>query len=134
MLESKPQQRIFVMFSSFFLFLTLQMAFAHEKGGDSGVIIRLGGEVVPADQLQTPKITHTGTPISLDVINADIHGLIRMFSEHSGVNFIIAEDVQGKVSARVDDIPWDQAFVAILSSQGLIAVNFGDIIVIQNRD
>ena len=122
------------MFSSFFLFLTLQMPFAHENGEDSGIIIRLGGEVLPANQLPPPKMKYVGTPISLDVINADIHDLVRMFAEHSGVNFIIAEGVQGKVSARVENIPWDQAFVAILSSQGLIAVTFGDIIVVQNRD
>ena len=65
------------------------------------------------------------------MLNADIHSLIRLFSAHSGQNFIIAEGVQGKVSARIENAPWDQALAAILSSQGLVAVNIGEIIIIQ---
>lgn len=120
------------MFSSFFL-LSLQLAAAHEPSSDVGFIIKLGGEVISADQLQTSKYEFSGKPISLDVINADIHSLIRLFSAHSGQNFIIAEGVQGEVSAQIENAPWDQALAAILSSQELVAVNIGEIIVIQQR-
>ena len=118
------------MFSSFFV-ISLHLASAQESSSDEAIIIKLGGEVISADELRASQHQFSGKPISLDVLNADIHSLIRLFSAHSGQNFIIAEGVQGKVSARIENAPWDQALAAILSSQGLVAVNIGEIIIIQ---
>jgi type IV pilus assembly protein PilQ len=55
----------------------------------------------------------------LDFENADIHSVIRIFAEVSGRNFILDESVKGRVTVRLQDVPWDQALAAILLSQGL---------------
>lgn len=119
------------MFSSF-LVLSQQLAMAQEPSNTSDIIIRLGGEVISAEQLGVSQQRFTGKPISMDVLNADIHSLIRSFSAYTDRNFIIGEGVKGKVSVTVEQVPWDQVLTAILSSQGLVAINIGEIIVIQN--
>ena len=57
--------------------------------------------------------------VNLDFENADIHSVIRIFAEVSGRNFILDDSVQGRVTVRLQDVPWDQALAAILLSQGL---------------
>ena len=118
------------MFSPFFI-LSLSPAFAESATDTSAVLIKLGGEVISADQQNLQTSTFTGKPISIDLLHADIHSLIRLFAAHTGRNFIISEGVQGTVSVKIENAPWDQALAAILSSQGLVAINIGEITVIQ---
>ncbi|MCB9777118.1 MAG: secretin and TonB N-terminal domain-containing protein [Alphaproteobacteria bacterium] len=72
------------------------------------------GEVVQA--------APTAPPISIDVVDADIRSVLRLFGEHAGVNFVLDDSVQGRVTATLKDVPWDQALAAILLTQGLGAV------------
>ena len=57
--------------------------------------------------------------VNLDFENADIHSVIRIFAEVSGRNFILDESIQGKVTVRFYNVPWDEALAAILMSKGL---------------
>lgn len=95
---------------------------------DGGVIIRLGGQVAPAAQAAAPPppLPNTHRTVSLDLQDADIHSVLRLFAEVSGLNFVASDDVQGKVTVVMHDVPWDAALMAILHSKGLTAQRFGD--------
>lgn len=62
---------------------------------------------------------YTGEKISLDFQNADIHDILRLLAEVSGLNVITGPDVQGSVTTRMIDVPWDQALDVILKINGL---------------
>ena len=68
--------------------------------------------------LTVQNTNHVPT-VNLDFENADIHSVIRIFAEVSGRNFILDDSVKGRVTVRLQDVPWDQALAAILLSQGL---------------
>ena len=67
----------------------------------------------------TRQNTNHVPTVNLDFENADIHSVIRIFAEVSGRNFILDDSVKGRVTVRLQDVPWDQALAAILLSQGL---------------
>ena len=69
--------------------------------------------------------------ISVDFQKADIHDVIRFFSKATGVNFVVSEGVSGTVTARLIDVPWEDALRAILASQGLAAQNMGSLMLIK---
>lgn len=84
------------------------------------VLIRLGGEVVTADQPSpAPILPNTHRTVSLDLQDADIHSVLRLFAEVSGLNFVASDAVQGTVTLYLTDVPWDQALAVILHSKGL---------------
>jgi type IV pilus assembly protein PilQ len=56
---------------------------------------------------ETGKV-YTGQRISLDFQDADIRNVFRILHEISGKNFIIGSDVKGKVTLKLDQVPWDQ--------------------------
>jgi type IV pilus assembly protein PilQ len=66
------------------------------------------------------------TPISLDLQQADIHNVLRLFAAASDINIVTSDDVQGSVTVRLVDVPWDQALSAVLYSLGLAATVYGD--------
>ncbi|MGV3708809.1 MAG: AMIN domain-containing protein [Gemmatimonas sp.] len=59
--------------------------------------------------------------ISIDFDGTDIRDVIATFAKFSGRTIIAGKDVQGTVTANINDKPWDIALQAILSGQGLAA-------------
>lgn len=70
----------------------------------------------------------TGRKISLDFKDADVRSIFRLISEISKFNMIISDDVEGRVTIRLDDVPWDQAFAIILQTRGLWFERYGNIV------
>jgi type IV pilus assembly protein PilQ len=57
---------------------------------------------------------YTGEKISLDFQDADIHNIFRILHEVSGKNFVIGEDVKGRVTLKLVNVPWDQVLDLVL--------------------
>jgi len=64
-------------------------------------------------------LAYTGQKVSFDYQGIDIKNALRLIAEMSNMNFIMGEDVQGKVNMHLENVPWDQALDIILASQGL---------------
>jgi len=70
----------------------------------------------------------TGRRMSVDLQDADIHTVFRFFADFGDVNIVTSDDVQGKVTVRLKDIPWDEGLSAVLQSKSLAAQCLGSII------
>lgn len=57
--------------------------------------------------------------ISIDVVRADIHDVLRMLAEVGRLNVVVADEVQGKVTLKLRDVPWRQALDMVLATNGL---------------
>ena len=62
---------------------------------------------------------YSGRRISLDLQDADLVNVLRLFADVANLNIIIAPDVKGRVTVRMVNIPWDQAMDIILKMNGL---------------
>ncbi|MBL8935010.1 MAG: secretin and TonB N-terminal domain-containing protein [Archangium sp.] len=66
--------------------------------------------------------------ISLELSNADIHSVLRLFSHVGGFNLVVSEEVTGKVTLSLRNVPWDEAFKVVVASKGLGAEQSGSIV------
>lgn len=71
---------------------------------------------------------YSGRLISLDLQDTDIDNALRIIAEVSNLNIIASDDVTGKVTLRLIDVPWDQALDVILKTNGLDKVREGNVI------
>ena len=69
----------------------------------------------PPDRIELPRISATWA-------EAPIADVLLAFSTFSGKSIVHGENITGFVTAEIKDQPWDVALRAILSAQGLIAV------------
>jgi type IV pilus assembly protein PilQ len=76
---------------------------------------------------------YTGEKISLDLNNAALADVLRLIAEVSGLNIIAAPEVQGTVTTRLVNVPWDQALDAILTLHGLVQERRGNVMVVTPR-
>jgi type IV pilus assembly protein PilQ len=81
------------------------------------------GSMVPdsfkTKTIVTDEVVYSGKEISLNLVDADVKQVFRLFHEISGLNFVLDPSVSGQVTIVLDHVPWDQALDIILKNNGL---------------
>ncbi len=62
---------------------------------------------------------YTGDLVNLDFKEGDILDIFRLFSDISGLNIVVNPGVSGKVTLKLNQVPWDQALDLILKANNL---------------
>jgi len=75
-----------------------------------------------------PQNVYSGRKLSLDFKDADIKNILRLIAEVSNLNIIVADEVTGKITMRLVDVPWDQALDVILQSKRLDKRQAGNVV------
>src|SRR6266850_3848736 len=74
-------------------------------------------QATPAPAAPTP--TNGQRLISFDFKDADVVNLLRILAAESNKNVVIGDDVKGKMSITLKNVPWDLALDTILETRGL---------------
>ena len=78
---------------------------------NSGLIMAQS-DVATEEPLAVPEFK--GKPISLDVQDAEIGTVLRSLAGYGGVNIVASPRVTGKVTVKLEDVPWEEALGVIL--------------------
>jgi type IV pilus assembly protein PilQ len=71
---------------------------------------------------------YTGELISLDFKDGDIQDIFRLFAEISGLNVVLQPGVSGRVTLKLNEVPWDQALELVLKTNKLGYIQEGNVI------
>jgi type IV pilus assembly protein PilQ len=71
---------------------------------------------------------YTGQRITLDFHDIDVRNLLRLLADVSKKNIVVADDVGGKITVALRNVPWDQALDIVLTSKGLGKQEVGNVI------
>jgi type IV pilus assembly protein PilQ len=79
-------------------------------------------EIDKEDAPNYDKLSDTGTgnvfPIDLNLDGVDIRTFTQMLSRLTGVNFLVSDEVNGTITAKLDNVAWPQALDSVLSLKG----------------
>src|SRR5213078_3340587 len=82
-----------------------------------------------------PKPASNGSRlISFDFKDADVVNLLRILAAESTKNIVIGDDVKGRMSISLRNVPWDLAFQTILDTRGLQKIEKDGVIRIVSND
>ncbi|ULJ63607.1 type IV pilus secretin PilQ [Wielerella bovis] len=123
-------------------------------GNDAQIIIRSQGtwehkvsgrngrqtiHIVPTKNISTIGLSRkndqkfTGKNVSLDFQNVDVRTVLQILATESGMNIVASDNVTGKMTLSLKDVPWDQALDLILDARNLDMRKVGNIINIAPR-
>jgi len=88
--------------------------------------------VAPAPIMQAPA--SGARLISLDFKDADVVNLLRILAAESGRNVVISDDVKGKMSITLRNVPWDLALDTIMEARGLVKVERDNVLRIVTQE
>ncbi len=74
------------------------------------------------------KREYSGRRITLDFHDIEVRNLLRLIADVSKKNIIVADDVTGKVTVSLRNVPWDQALDLVLKTKGLDKEEMGNVI------
>jgi type IV pilus assembly protein PilQ len=83
---------------------------------------------IASDDRQASEKMYSGQKISLDFKDADIKNVFRLLAEVSGLNIVVTNDVNRRVTVRLVEVPWDQAMDLIITTNGLDKEQIGNVV------
>ena len=89
-------------------------------------------KIDPAKLTQGPG--YSGQKLSLNFQNIEVRSLLQVIADFTNFNIITSDSVNGAVTLRLQDVPWDQALDIILQAKGLGMRKTGNVLWIAPRD
>jgi hypothetical protein len=101
----------------------------------SGFVARLQGNLVEIGHAQGfgPRRAFSGAPISFEYVSKELVETLREVAAHGHATVEVPEGVMGRVTIKLDAIPWDQAFDVLARVNGLAWTRTGDVIRVEPR-
>ena len=65
------------------------------------------------------EFQYTGEKLSLNFQDIDVRALLQLMADFTDFNLVASDGVDGKITLRLEQVPWDQALDIILKSKGL---------------
>src|SRR5471032_1435931 len=63
--------------------------------------------------------TYNGAKLTLNFQNIDVRAVLQQIADVAGLNLVASDEVQGSITLRLKDVPWDQALDLVLQTKGL---------------
>ncbi|MES2071347.1 MAG: type IV pilus secretin PilQ family protein [Pseudomonadota bacterium] len=77
---------------------------------------------------------YRGERLSLNFQNIEVRALLQVIADFNGLNIITSDTVNGSLTLRLKDVPWDQALDIIMQSKGLDMRKNGSVLWIAPKD
>jgi type IV pilus assembly protein PilQ len=65
------------------------------------------------------KREYTGERLTLNFQDIETRAVLQLLADTSGQNIVVSDSVQGNVTLRLQNVPWDQALDIVLRTKGL---------------
>jgi type IV pilus assembly protein PilQ len=87
----------------------------------------------PIDDTDNTKLlddetVYVGNLVSFNFQDIPVRSVIQLIADASQLNIVVADNVQGNVTLRLNNVPWDQALDIVLQSKQLDQRRAGDVI------
>jgi type IV pilus assembly protein PilQ len=93
---------------------------------------------VRAQKIDPTKLTqgagYSGEKLSLNFQNIEVRSLLQVIADFTNFNVVTSDTVNGAVTLRLKDVPWDQALDIILQAKGLGMRKNGNVLWIAPKD
>lgn len=92
---------------------------------------------VTADDLQkrnAERFAYTGEKLSLNFQDIDVRSVLQLIADFTNLNLVASDTVQGGITLRLQNVPWDQALDLVLKTKGLDKRKIGNVLLVAPAD
>lgn len=73
---------------------------------------------------------YKGEPLSLNFQDVEVRAVLQVLADYTGINLVASDTVQGNITLRLHEVPWDQALELVLRSRGLAKREEGNVLLV----
>lgn len=82
------------------------------------------------EALQKERMVYTGERLSLNFQDIEVRAVLQLLADFTELNLVTSDTVDGKITLRLKNVPWDQALDIILKSKGLSKRQIDNVIMV----
>jgi type IV pilus assembly protein PilQ len=87
-------------------------------------------KVEEASSLYSESKEYEGQRLTLNFQDIETRAVLQLLAETSGRNIVVSDTVQGNVTLRLRNVPWDQALDIVMTTKGLDMRQNGNVIIV----
>ncbi|MEF9977277.1 MAG: type IV pilus secretin PilQ family protein [Thermomonas sp.] len=76
----------------------------------------------------TSTVRYSGKPVTFNFQDVPVRTVLQLIAEESNLNIVAADTVQGNVTLRLINVPWDQALDIVLQAKSLDKRRSGNVV------
>ncbi|MCU7921954.1 MAG: type IV pilus secretin PilQ [Candidatus Thiodiazotropha sp. (ex Dulcina madagascariensis)] len=82
------------------------------------------------EELLKERLIFTGERLSLNFQDIEVRAVLQLLADFTGLNLVTSDTVDGRITLRLKNVPWDQALDIILKSKGLTKRQIDNVIMV----
>jgi len=86
------------------------------------------------DRRNAEKLVYTGEKLSLNFQDIDVRSVLQLIADFTNLNLVASDTVQGGITLRLQNVPWDQALDLVLKTKGLDKRKIGNVLLVAPAD
>jgi type IV pilus assembly protein PilQ len=101
---------------------------------DSQYVVEVRRATAPKGAVAEDRKEYTGERLTLNFQDIDVRAVLQLLADTSGQNIVVSDSVQGSVTLRLQNVPWDQALDIVLRTKGLAMRRRDNVILVAPQD
>lgn len=87
-----------------------------------------------AEAARKKRFGYTGEKLSLNFQDIELRSVLQLLADFTDLNVVVSDTVEGKLTLRLKNVPWDQALDIILQTKALDKRQSGNVIMVAPAD
>lgn len=80
------------------------------------------------------RFAYNGEKLSLNFQDIDVRSVLQLIADFTNLNLVASDTVQGGITLRLQNVPWDQALDLVLKTKGLDKRKIGNVLLVAPAD
>jgi type IV pilus assembly protein PilQ len=82
------------------------------------------------EKLAKSEFPYSGEKLSLNFQNIEVRAVLQLIADFTGQNLVASDTVDGGITLRLQNVPWDQALDLVLKTKGLAKRQMGNVLLV----
>ncbi|MDB4049038.1 type IV pilus secretin PilQ [Luminiphilus sp.] len=101
---------------------------AYQTGNTYTLAVTPLNEEEQRDRLN--QFDYVGDRISLNFQSIEVRAVLQLIADFTELNLVASDSVEGSITLRLQDVPWDQALDLVLKTRGLDSRQIGNVLMV----
>jgi len=90
--------------------------------------------ILPDAPKKRKEFVYTGEKLSLNFQDIEVRSVLQLIADFTSLNLVASDTVSGRITLRLQNVPWDQALELILKTKGLDKRTSGNVMLVAPAD
>ncbi|WP_044870833.1 type IV pilus secretin PilQ [Pseudomonas sp. LFM046] len=86
------------------------------------------------EKRKAQRFAYSGEKLSLNFQDIDVRSVLQLIADFTDLNLVASDTVQGNITLRLQNVPWDQALDLVLKTKGLDKRKVGNVLLVAPAD